>query len=143
MLRKQKPTTAGRRHQVTVDRTELHKGEPEKSLLASGHKKRQGRGFKGHITVRHRGGGVKKKMRIIDWKRNKHGIEAVVSRLEYDPMRSAHLALLQYEDGEKAYILAPQGLAAGDTVIAAESAEAKPGNALPLKNIPAKNYIKP
>ena len=136
MLRKQKPTTAGRRHQITIDRSDLHKGEPEKSLLASGHKKRQGRGFKGHITVRHRGAGVKKKMRIIDWKRNKDGIEATVLRLEYDPMRSANLALLVYTDGTKAYILAPQGLEAGDKVMSGETAEAKPGNSMPLKNIP-------
>jgi large subunit ribosomal protein L2 len=136
MLIKQKPTSAGRRHQVTIDRSDLHKGEPEKSLLASGHKKRQGRGFKGHITVRHRGSGVKKKMRIIDWKRNKDGIEATVLRLEYDPMRSSHLALLVYVDGTKAYILAPQGLEAGDKVMSGETAEAKPGNAMPLKDIP-------
>ncbi len=141
MLITQKPTTAGRRHQVTIDRSDLHKGEPEKSLLAKGHKKRQGRGFKGRITVRHRGGGVKKRMRIIDWKRNKRGVEATVLRLEYDPMRSAHLALLQYEDGEKAYILAPQGLEADDKVMAGETAEAKPGNALPLKNIPMGLFI--
>lgn len=141
MLRKQKPTTNGRRHQVTTDRSDLHKGEPEKSLLASGHKKRQGRGFMGRITVRHRGGGVKKKMRIVDWKRSKRDVSAVVSRLEYDPMRSANLALLVYADGEKAYILAPQGLQPGDTVIAGESVEAKPGNALPLKNVPIGLFI--
>lgn len=141
MLRKQKPTTAGRRHQVSIDRTDLYKGAPEKSLLVSGHKKRQGRGFQGHVTVRHRGGGVKKRMRIIDWKRSKQGIEAVVSRLEYDPMRSANLALLVYADGEKAYILAPQGLQVGDKVVAGEKAEAKPGNAVPLKNIPIGLFI--
>lgn len=141
MLIKQKPTTPGRRHQVTTDRSDLHKGEPEKSLLASGHKKRQGRGFMGRITVRHRGGGVKKKMRIVDWKRSKRDVSAVVLRLEYDPMRSANLALLVYADGEKAYILAPQGLVAGDTVIAGESVEAKPGNALPLKNVPIGLFI--
>ncbi len=141
MLRKQKPTTAGRRHQVSIDRTDLYKGAPEKSLLVSGHKKRQGRGFQGHVTVRHRGGGVKKRMRIIDWKRSKQGIEAVVSRLEYDPMRSANLALLVYADGEKAYILAPQGLQVGDKVVAGEKADAKPGNAVPLKNIPIGLFI--
>lgn len=141
MLITQQSTTNGRRHQVTIDRSELHKGAPEKSLLASGHKKRQGRGYKGRITVRHRGGGVKKRMRIIDWKRTKRGIPATVVRLEYDPMRSAHLALLQYADGEKAYILAPQGLQAGDTVQAGDTAEAKPGNALPLKNIPIGMFI--
>lgn len=141
MLRTHKPTTNGRRHLVTVDRTDLHKGEPEKSLLVSGHKKRQGRGFKGHITVRHRGGGVKKKLRVIDWKRTKRDISATVIRFEYDPMRSANLALLQYLDGEKAYILAPQGLSVGDTVLAGQTVEAKPGNALPLKNIPVGLFI--
>lgn len=141
MLRTHKPTTNGRRHLVTVDRTELHKGEPEKSLLVSGHKKRQGRGFKGHITVRHRGGGVKKRLRVIDWKRTKRDIAATVIRFEYDPMRSANLALLQYLDGEKAYILAPQGLSVGDTVLAGQTVEAKPGNALPLKNIPVGLFI--
>ena len=141
MLIKQQPTTNGRRHQVTVGRTQLHKGEPEKSLLASGHKKRQGRGFQGRITVRHRGGGVKKKMRIIDWKRTKRDIEATVLRMEYDPMRSANLALVIYADGEKAYILAPQGLEVGDKIIAGESVEAKPGNALPLKNVPIGLFI--
>jgi large subunit ribosomal protein L2 len=141
MLIKQKPTTSGRRHQVTISRTDLHKGDPEKSLLASGHKKRQGRGFKGRITVRHRGGGVKKKMRIVDWKRIKRDIPAEVSRIEYDPMRSANLALLVYADGEKAYILAPQGLEVGDKVVAGDTAEAKPGNALPLKNVPIGLFI--
>lgn len=141
MLIKQQPTTNGRRHQVTVDRTAVYKGEPEKSLLVPGHKKRQGRGYKGRVTVRHRGGGVKKRMRMIDWKRSKQDIEAVVARIEYDPMRSANLALLVYADGEKAYILAPQGLEVGDTITAGENAEAKPGNALPLKNVPIGLFI--
>jgi large subunit ribosomal protein L2 len=136
MLIKVKPTTSGTRHKVKVDRTELHKGDPEKSLLAKGHKKRQGRGFKGRITMRHRGGGVKKRMRIIDWKRTKRDIEARVERIEYDPMRSANIALLVYPDGEKAYILAPSNLKAGDKVMAGENVELNPGNALPLKNIP-------
>jgi large subunit ribosomal protein L2 len=136
MLIKVKPTTSGTRHKVKVDRTELHKGAPEKSLLAKGHKKRQGRGFKGRITMRHRGGGVKKRMRIIDWKRTKRDIEARVERIEYDPMRSANIALLVYPDGEKAYILAPSNLKAGDKVMAGENVELNPGNALPLKNIP-------
>lgn len=141
MLIKQKPTSAGRRNQVKVDRSDLYKGKPEKSLLASGHKKRQGRGFKGRITVRHRGGGVKKKMRIIDWKRTKSAVPAVVVRIEYDPMRSANLALLTYQDGGKAYILAPQGLSVGDTVVSGPQAEIRPGNALPLKNIPVGMFI--
>lgn len=141
MLKKQKPTSPGRRHQVTIDRSKLHKGKPEKSLLASGHVKRQGRGFGGRITMRHRGGGVKKKMRIIDWKRSKRDIPAEVIRFEYDPMRSAHLALLQYPDGVKAYIIAPQGLEVGMMVTAGEAVEPKPGNALPLKNIPVGMFI--
>ncbi len=136
MLITHKPTSAGRRHQVVVDRSELHKGEPEKSLLMSGHVKRQGRGHRGHVTVRHRGGGVKKKMRIIDWRRDKVGVPGVVSRLEYDPMRSAHLALIVYKDGEKRYMLAPDGLAVGATIMSGPTAEVQVGNALPLKAIP-------
>ena len=141
MLITQKPTTSGRRHQITIDRSDLYKGKPEKSLLVSGHKKRSGRGFRGHITVRHRGSGVKKKMRIIDWRRKNRGVEGVVIRLEYDPMRSAHLALIYYKDGSKGYILAPQGLAADDKVISGENVEVKVGNSLPLKNIPIGMFI--
>lgn len=136
MLIKQKPTTNGRRHQLRIDRSNLHSGAPEKSLLASGHKKRQGRGFQGHITVRHRGGGVKKRMRIIDWKRNKFDIIGRVDRIEYDPMRSANIALVIYADGEKRYILAPDGLKVDSVIEAGEKAEIKVGNALPLKRIP-------
>ena len=136
MLNKRKPTTSGTRHQVVLDRSDLYKGTPEKSLLAKGHKKRQGRGYKGQVTMRHRGGGVKKRMRIIDWKRAKKDIIGQVERIEYDPMRSAHLALIVYPDGDKAYILAPDNLKAGDQVIAGEKAEIKAGNCLPLKNIP-------
>ncbi len=141
MLIKQKPTSPGRRHQVTVSRKELHSGQPEKSLLASGHKKRQGRGYKGRITVRHRGGGVKKRMRVIDWKRSKIGVPATVQRIEYDPMRSANIALLFYKDGEKAYILAPQGMEIGDVIVSGETAEIRPGNSLPLKSIPVGLFI--
>lgn len=136
MLIKRKPTTSGQRHQVDVDRSHLHSGGPEKSLLLSGHIKRQGRGFKGHVTVRHRGGGEKKKIRIIDWKRTKYGIPALVNRFEYDPTRGAHLALLFYKDGEKTYIIAPEGVAIGDTIVSGPDADIKVGNALPLKNIP-------
>lgn len=136
MLRKLKPITPGRRHKVVVDRTDLHKGKPEKSLLAKGTKKRQGKGFKGHITMRHRGGGVKKRMRIIDFKRRKLNVPGVVKRIEYDPMRSANIALVFYKDGAKSYILAPDGLKIGDTIIASEKAEPRVGNAMPLKNIP-------
>ena len=136
MLVKQKATSAGRRHQQNVDRSGLHSGSPEKSLLVSGHKKRQGRGFQGHITVRHRGGGVKKKMREIDFKRNKFDIEGRVDRIEYDPMRGANLALVVYQDGEKRYILAPDAIKIGDKIMSGEKAEMKAGNSLPLKNIP-------
>lgn len=136
MLRKHKATTSGQRHKVSVDRSGLHTGKPEKSLVRKGHVKRQGRNASGRITVRHRGGGVKKKVRIIDFKRAKREVPGVVNRIEYDPTRSAHLALIFYADGQKAYILAPDGLAVGDTIVAAEAAELKPGNALALKNIP-------
>lgn len=136
MLKQVKPTTSGQRHKVKLDRSKLHKGEPEKSLLAPGHTKRQGRGYKGHITVRHRGGGVKKRIRIIDWRRDKREIPGRVERIEYDPNRSANIALIIYADGEKRYILAPDGLKVDDTIMAGESAEVKPGNALPLSKIP-------
>lgn len=130
------PTTPGRRHRLDVDRSHLHKGKPERSLMQAGHVKRQGRGFLGHVTVRHRGGGVKKRLRLIDWKREKHTIPAVVQRIEYDPTRSANLALVYYADGEKRYIVAPEGLAIGASIVSGESVEVKVGNALPLKNIP-------
>jgi large subunit ribosomal protein L2 len=136
MLITRKATSAGRRHQVAVDRSSLHKGEPERSLLMPGHKKRQGRGAKGRVTMRHRGGGVKKKQRVIEWRRTKVGVPAVVQRLEYDPMRSAHLALLFYRDGEKSYILAPNDLEVGSEIMSGPAAEVRVGNALPLKNIP-------
>lgn len=136
MLRKAKPTSAGRRHQLVVDRSGLHKGSPEKSLLASGHKKRQGRGYKGRVTMRHRGGGVKKRMRVIDWKRSKMDVPGVVKQIEYDPMRSANIALIYYKDGEKAYIVAPSGLKVGQEIISGESVDPVVGNAMPLKNIP-------
>jgi len=135
MLVKRKATSAGRRHSIDLVNDELFRGKPVKSLLASGHKKRQGRGYRGHITVRHRGGGVKKRLRLIEWKRQKLGVPAVVKQIEYDPLRSANLALLFYRDGTKSYILAPSELAIGDEVVADEKAELKIGNALPLKNI--------
>ena len=135
MLRKSKPNTPGKRHRVVVDRTKLHKGNPEKSLLAKGHKKRQGRGFKGKITMRHRGGGVKKRMRIIDFKRRKLDVPGIVKTIEYDPMRSANIALIFYKDGEKRYILAPEGLKIGDTIVASEKADPRVGNAMPLDGI--------
>lgn len=136
MLIQRKATSSGRRHQFEVNRDDLHKGGPEKSLLASGHKKRQGRNASGRITVRHRGGGVKKKMRIIEWRRRQNGVSAKVIRIEYDPMRSANLALLHYADGVKSYIPAPLELKIGDTVMAGDKVEPTPGNALPLKLAP-------
>lgn len=136
MLTPKKPTSSGRRHQVTVSRKNLHKGRPEKSLLLSGHKKRQGRGAGGRVTVRHRGGGVKKLQRMIAWKRTKHDIPAKVVRVEYDPLRSANIALLSYADGEKAYILAVEGMNIGDTINSGHKAEIRPGNAVPISEVP-------
>jgi large subunit ribosomal protein L2 len=136
MLVTRKPTSQGRRHQVAVTVEDLHKGKPEKGLMVAGHKKRQGRGASGHITVRHRGGGVKKRMRMIDWKRTKFGIPAIVKRIEYDPMRSSNIALLYYADGEKAYIIAPENLAIGAEIVSGPGSDVKLGNALPLTEIP-------
>lgn len=136
MLIKVKATSPGKRHLVVLDRSDLHKDGPEKSLLVGGHLKRQGRGYKGHVTMRHRGGGVKKRLRILDWKRDKHGIPGKITRFEYDPMRSANIALVTYPDGEKRYMVAPEGLNPGDIIVSGPDAEPKVGNALPLKNIP-------
>lgn len=136
MLVQRKATTPGQRHRVDIKGIALHKGTPEKSLLQSGHAKRQGRGADGHITVRHRGAGVKKKLRIIDWRRQKHDLGGRVERLEYDPTRSAHVALVIYPDGEKTYILAPDGLEPKMQVMSGDKAEVRVGNALPLRNVP-------
>jgi large subunit ribosomal protein L2 len=125
---------------TVTDYSGLSKVKPEKSLLKP-LKKRAGRNSYGRITVRHRGGGNRRKYRIIDFKRDKADIEAVVQTLEYDPNRSAHIALLLYADGEKRYILAPAGLKAGDKVMSGTSADIKPGNALPLLNIPVGTFI--
>lgn len=135
-----KPTTPTRRNTVAIDRSELHKGRPEKSLVTT-KSKTGGRNNTGRITVRHVGGGHKRKYRIIDFKRNKFDVVATVERLEYDPNRTAFIALLQYEDGEKAYIIAPQRLKAGDKVVAGEKVDILPGNALPLKNIPVGTVV--
>ena len=135
-----KPTTAARRNMSVTDYASLSKNGPEKSLLAPLDKK-AGRNSYGRITVRHRGGGNRKKYRIIDFKRQKHNVEATVLGIEYDPNRSAFIALVQYEDGEKRYILAPHGLKAGDKVVSGADADIKPGNALPLKNIPVGTFI--
>ena len=135
-----KPTTNARRNMSVTDYSELSKVAPEKSLLKS-LKKNSGRNSYGRITVRHRGGGNRRKYRVIDFKRTKFDVKATVKTLEYDPNRSAHIALLEYADGEKAYILAPVGLKVGDTVVAGPSADIKPGNALPLTNIPVGTFI--
>ena len=135
-----KPTTNARRNMSVTDYSGLSKIAPEKSLLAPLNKK-SGRNSYGRITVRHRGGGNRRKYRIIDFKRQKFDVSGTVKTLEYDPNRSAFIALVEYEDGEKNYIVAPNGLKVGDTVVASESADIKPGNALPLNNIPTGTFI--
>ena len=135
-----KPTTPGHRGMTVLDYSELSKVAPEKSLLETV-KKNAGRNSYGRITVRHRGGGNRKKYRIIDFKRDKAGIPATVMTIEYDPNRTAFIALLQYEDGEKRYIIAPAGLKVGDTVLSGAGADIKPGNALPLTEIPVGTVI--
>lgn len=136
-----KPTTPGRRHYTGSTRARPLPSDPPRSLLKGPVKKRSGRNSSGRITVRHRGGGQKRILRLIDWKRNKRDIPARVERIEYDPNRSAHLALLLYSDGERRYILAPVGLKVGDQVLAGEKAPVKPGNALPIAKIPAATPI--
>lgn len=129
------PTTAGRRHASFLDNTKLSKSGPQKSLTRA-KRKISGRNNTGKITIRHRGGGEKRRLRLIDFKRNKKDIIGKVISLEYDPNRSATIALISYADGEKRYILAPDNLKAGDTIISAQNADLKPGNAMPLKHIP-------
>ena len=135
-----KPTTNARRNMSTTDFSALSKTGPEKSLLAPKNKA-AGRNSYGRITVRHRGGGNRKKYRIIDFKRQKFDVEGTVKTLEYDPNRSAFIALVEYTDGEKAYIIAPEGLKVGDKVTAGANADIKPGNALPLTAIPVGTFI--
>ena len=139
-IKSYKPTTNGRRGMTVTDYSGLSKVKPERSLLEP-KKKTAGRNSYGRITVRHHGGGERKKYRVIDFKRDKTGMDATVLTLEYDPNRSAHIALVQYEDGEKRYIIAPNGLNVGDTVRAGADADIKPGNALPLMNIPVGTFI--
>ncbi len=135
-----KPTTPSRRQMTVTDYSVLSKNAPEKSLLDVV-KSKSGRNSYGRITVRHRGGANRRKYRIIDFKRDKFDIPATVVSLEYDPNRSAHIALLQYEDGEKRYIIAPNGLKVGDSVLSSANADIKTGNALPLANIPVGTFI--
>ena len=139
-LKQFKPTSPGRRGLVLVDKSDLHKGGPIKSLV-EGLTKSGGRGGGGRIAVRFRGGGAKRLYRKVDFKRRKFDMPATVERLEYDPNRTAFIALIKYEDGELAYILAPQRLKAGDVVIAAEKADVKPGNAMPLRGMPIGTII--
>ena len=135
-----KPTTPGRRNMTTMDYSELSKVAPERSLLEP-IKKNAGRNSYGRITVRHRGGGNRRKYRVIDFKRERFGIPATVLTLEYDPNRSAFIALVQYEDGEKRYIIAPQDIKVGDKIVSGPEADIKPGNALPLINIPVGTFL--
>jgi len=134
------PTSPGRRQLVLVDRSSLHKGTPVKSLT-EGLNKKGGRNNQGRVTVRHQGGGAKRLYRKVDFKRSRWDIPAVVERLEYDPNRTAFIALIRYQDGEMSYIIAPQRLEVGDTVITSASADIKPGNTLPLKAIPVGTII--
>ena len=134
------PTTPGRRDMSTIDYSGLSKVAPERSLLEP-MKKHSGRNSYGRITVRHRGGGNRTKYRVIDFKRGKVGVSAEVKSIEYDPNRSAHIALVQYEDGEKRYIVAPHGLKVGDKVVSGPEADIIAGNALPLANIPVGTVI--
>lgn len=135
-----KPTTPARREMTVTDYSKLSKVAPERSLLQT-LKKHSGRNNNGRITVRHRGGGVRTKYRMIDFKRDKGGVTATVLTVEYDPNRSAHIALVQYESGEKRYILAPNGLSVGDKVVSGPDADIKAGNALPMINIPVGTFI--
>ena len=139
-LKNFKPRSPGQRQLVQIDRSQLHKGKPEKSLT-EGLTKTGGRNNHGRMTARHIGGGHKRRYRFIDWKRDKFDMEATVLRLEYDPNRTAFIALVEYTDGEKRYILAPQRLQAGDKIIAGEKTDVKPGNAMPLKNMPVGTII--
>ncbi|HEX5517812.1 MAG TPA: 50S ribosomal protein L2 [Pseudolabrys sp.] len=139
-LKSFKPVTPSMRQLVIVDRSELWKGKPEKALT-EGLRKTGGRNNHGHVTSWQRGGGHKRRYRIVDFKRRKYDQPATVERLEYDPNRTAFIALIRYEDGELSYILAPQRLKAGDTVISGNKVDVKPGNAMPLKNIPVGTIV--
>ena len=139
-LKNFRPRTPGTRQLVTTDRSDLWKGGPEKTLT-EGKRKKGGRNNTGRITVRHQGGGHKQRYRLIDWKRDKWDVEGTVERIEYDPNRTAFIALIKYEDGELRYIIAPQRLAAGDKIIAGEKTDVKPGNAMPMKNMPVGTII--
>lgn len=137
---KRKPTSPGRRFVVSIVHEDLHKGKPHKALLEK-KSSNGGRNNAGRITVRHQGGGHKQHYRMVDFKRDKDGIAGTVERLEYDPNRTAHIALICYADGERRYIIAPKGLKAGDTVNSGDAAAIKVGNALPLRNVPVGSVV--
>ncbi len=139
-LKTYRPTSPGRRGMTGSSFEDITKSKPEKSLLKP-HRKKAGRNNQGRISVRHRGGGAKRQLRIIDFKRDKEGVPGKVASIEYDPNRSANIALIYYADGEKRYILAPQGLNVGDTIKAGQDAELKAGNAMPLSLIPGGTMI--
>lgn len=139
-VKKYKPTSPGRRGMTSYTFDEITKTKPERSLIKP-NRKRGGRNSYGRITVRHRGGGSKRQIRIVDFKRDKHGVPARVAAIEYDPNRTARLALLNYVDGEKRYILAPLGVRVGDTLVAGPDTEIRPGNAMPISNIPTGTMI--
>ena len=137
---KYKPTSNGRRNMSSLSRANITKTTPEKSLLAP-KKSKGGRGNTGRITTRHQGGGVKQKYRIIDFKRNKDNVEGTVAAIEYDPNRNANIALINYKDGEKRYIIAPQQLSVGSKVVSGEAADIKVGNAMELRNMPEGTFV--
>ncbi|MBV8793067.1 MAG: 50S ribosomal protein L2, partial [Pseudolabrys sp.] len=139
-LKTYNPTTPSQRQLVTIDRSSLYKGKPVKSLV-EGKNSTGGRNNNGHITSRFRGGGHKRAYRLVDFRRTKKDVPAIVERLEYDPNRTGFIALIKYQDGELSYILAPQRLAPGDQVISAEYADVKPGNAMPIENIPVGTIV--
>lgn len=140
-IKKYKPATPGRRQMATSDFSEITRDEFEKSLVVSLKKKAAGRNNKGRVTANHRGGGHKRLYRIVDFKRDKFDVPGKVAALEYDPNRSARIALVHYADGEKRYILAPVGLSVGDVVMSGEKADIKPGNALKLRDIPVGTFV--
>src|ERR1700685_3281892 len=139
-LKQYNPVTAGQRPLVLVDRSALYSGKPVKALTEGKHST-GGRNNNGHITSRYRGGGHKQSYRVIDFKRRKFDVPAKVERIEYDPNRTALLALIKYQDGDLAYILAPQRLSAGDTIVAGEHVDVKPGNAMPIASIPVGTIV--
>jgi len=140
-LKKHNPTSPGRRQYVSAERTEVSKKRPERALTTGRRNQKAGRNTRGKVTVRHQGGGHKRRLREVDFKRNKDGVPAKVAAIEYDPNRSAHLALLHYVDGEKRYIIAPDGVTEGATVVSGPKAPIRVGNCLPLQNMPVGTVV--